>query len=119
MNTSVFRGMAWILVAAIVLLSLVPPFLRPETGTPHGFEHFAIFALCGCAFGLGYRSRHLFQAIALVGFSGLIELLQLLAPGRHARMADFVVDALASTVGVLIGLMVLKVAASEWIARKP
>jgi len=35
---------------------------------------------------------------------GVLELLQLWMPGRHARLADFVVDALAACVGLaLIG----------------
>ena len=113
MSTSLFRALAWILVATIVTLSLVPPSLRPVTGTPHDFEHFAIFALCGYAFGLGYRSRHLVHAIALVTFSGLVELLQFTAPGRHARAIDFVVDAVASCAGVLVGWMMLKLMFAE------
>jgi VanZ family protein len=108
MRTTVFRTLAWILIAAISTLSLVPPFLRPTTGVPHHLEHFAIYALCGYAFGVGYRSRHLLQAMSLVAFSGAVEFLQLLAPGRHARMADFVVDAGASCAGVLIGLITIR-----------
>ena len=89
------------------------PALRPDTGTPHNLEHFAIFALCGFAFGLGYRAGHLWQAVALVAFSGLIELLQLLVPGRHARAIDFVVDSLACCVGMLLAwLTVKRIAAS-------
>jgi hypothetical protein len=113
MSTRLFRMLAWMLMGAIVILSLVPPSLRPMTGAPHDLEHFAIFALCGCAFGLGYRSRHLLDAVALVTFAGAIELLQFAAPGRHARMLDFVIDAVASCAGVLIGWVTLKVAFGE------
>ncbi len=113
MSTNLYRASAWTLVVTILILSLVPPSLRPVTGTPHDFEHFAIFALCGFAFGLGYRGRHLVHAIALVMFSGCVELLQLTAPGRHARVTDFVVDALASCAGVLVGWMTLKLILAE------
>ena len=113
MMITLFRGLAWLLLGAIIMLSVVPPTLRPETGTPHNLEHFAIFALCGFAFGLGYRAGHLWQAVALVAFSGLIELLQLLVPGRHARAIDFVVDSLACCVGMLLAwLTVKRIAAS-------
>jgi VanZ family protein len=113
MSTRIFRILAWMLIGAIVILSLVPPSLRPVTGAPHGLEHFAIFALCGYAFGLGYRSRYLLHAIALVTFAGSIEVLQFTAPGRHARMLDFAIDAIASCAGVLIGWMTLKVTFGE------
>ncbi len=108
MSTNVFRGLAWILVAVIVALSLVPPSLRPVTGAPHNLEHFAIFALCGCAFSLGYRSGHLLQAVGLVAFSGLIEISQFMVAGRHARVTDFLFDAGASCVGVLVGWIILR-----------
>jgi VanZ family protein len=113
MRTRIFRALGWILVAAILALSLVPPSLRPMTGMPHDFEHFAIFALCGYAFGLGYRSRHFLQAIGLVAFSGMVEILQLMTPGRHARLIDFVVDAVASCAGLLVGRITFKLTVSE------
>ena len=109
MSTRVFRALAWMLIGAIVILSLVPPSLRPVTEAPHDLEHFAIFALCGYAFGLGYRSRHLLHAVVLVVFAGSIEVLQFAVPGRHARMLDFAIDAIASCAGVSIGWVTLKV----------
>ena len=94
------RSVAWCLAAAIVALSVVPPGLRPETGAPHHLEHFIIFAATGLAFGLGYRQRSLVAPL-LVAFSGAVEVVQLLVPGRHARVGDFVVDALAACCGLL------------------
>jgi VanZ family protein len=94
------RTVAWSLAAVIVALSVVPPGLRPETGTPHHLEHFLIFAATGLAFGLGYR-KHSLVAPLLVAFSGGVELAQLFVPGRHARLGDFVVDALAACFGLL------------------
>jgi len=93
---------AWALTAVIVILSLVPPTLRPETGAPHGLEHFTIFAATGLSFGLGYKRRHVLLAILLVIFSGSIEIAQLLAPGRHARFSDFIIDAVAACIGLLM-----------------
>jgi VanZ family protein len=97
---TIIRIVAWSLAAAIVVLSLVPPGLRPETGAPHHLEHFIIFAVTGLAFGLGYRQRSLVAPL-LVAFSGAVEVVQLLVPGRHARLSDFVVDALAACFGLL------------------
>ena len=66
---ALYRLGGWCLALLITALSLVPPDLRPESGTPHHFEHFAIFCATGAAFGLGYRSnRRLPLAIVLVTF---------------------------------------------------
>ncbi|MGC1777870.1 MAG: VanZ family protein [Xanthobacteraceae bacterium] len=71
------------------------------TDVPHNVEHFTIFFVTGVAFNLGYnKARQLLLAIALVIFAGVIELAQLLSPGRHARLSDFVVDAFALCLGV-------------------
>lgn len=99
------RGIAWSLAAAIVVLSLVPPHLRPETVLPHSLEHFAIFYATGVAFGAGYQRSPLRLIVLLVVFSGVVELSQLFAPGRHARLTDFVLDALAVCAGVITPLL--------------
>jgi VanZ family protein len=99
------RILAWLLASAIVVLSLVPPWLRPETGAPHDLEHFAIFAATGVAFGLGYGRRYGLVAIELVIFAGAIELAQFFAPGRHARLSDFIVDASAACIGLAAALV--------------
>lgn len=92
---------AWSLAAAIIVLSIVPPGLRPETVAPHDLEHLLIFAATGFAFGLGFDDKRRLLAIYLVAFAGFIEFLQLFVPGRHARLSDFVVDA-ASIFGGLV-----------------
>lgn len=109
----VSKALAWTTTAAILILSLVPPSLRPVTGAPHSVEHLAIFALCGLAFGLGYRLAGLVTGLALVIFSGAVELLQLMVPGRHARVSDFVVDAVAICVGLIIGRLAAKCVSSD------
>lgn len=96
------RITAWFLAAVITVLSLVPPWLRPETGAPHDLEHFAIFFATGLAFGSGYSRRPLVTTIALVVFAAMIEVAQTFVPGRHARLSDFVVDALALCVSVVM-----------------
>jgi VanZ family protein len=96
------RMAAWVLTATIVILSLVPPSLRPETGTPHILEHFIIYAATGFTFGLGFSTRrHDVLAIFLVIFSGSIEIAQLFVPGRHARLTDFIIDAVSACIGLV------------------
>jgi VanZ family protein len=98
---TVCRIAAWLLGATIVVLSLVPPAFRPETDLPHHLEHTVIFAATGLAFGLGYGLRNGLVMIALLVFTGTIELAQLMVPGRHARLSDFTVDAAAVCFGLL------------------
>ncbi len=45
----------------------------------------------------------------MVAFAGAVEIAQLFVPGRHARMSDFIVDALAVCVGVLTAVLVGRV----------
>ena len=79
---------------------MVPPSLRPETSLPHGLEHFAIFWATGVAFALGYILTP-WLATVLVIFSGAVEITQMFIPGRHARVSDFIIDAVASVVGLI------------------
>jgi VanZ family protein len=98
--TIFLRLFAWLLAAAVSFATLGPPSLRPHSSLGQDGEHALAFFLLGLAFGLAYaRNRLLTSAIALV-MTGLIEILQLWAPGRHARLEDFVVDALAAGVGL-------------------
>ncbi len=103
------RIAAWSLTTAIIVLSVVPPGLRPETGTPHDLEHFVIYLATGLAFGLGYDLKRGLLAILLVIFSGSVEITQLFIPGRHARLSDFIVDALAMCCGVLTVSLVSRI----------
>jgi VanZ family protein len=96
------RIVAWNLAATIVILSLVSPALRPETGTPHNLEHFTIYAATGFAFGLGYKRRRDLLAILLVIFVSSIEIAQLFVPGRHARLSDLIIDAVAACTGLVM-----------------
>jgi VanZ family protein len=111
------RVTAWLLTVAIIVLSLVPPWLRPETDVPHNFEHFSIFFATGAAFGFGYSGKPYFVTVMLVIFAGAVELAQTGVPGRHARLSDVTVDALAACAGAAIAFVVaaraLKVSASS------
>jgi len=93
---------AWLLAAAVTFATLGPARYRPHSDIGHAGEHAFAFVLVGLAFGFAYsRNRTQLAAISVV-LIGLLEILQLWAPGRHARLEDFVVDALAAVAGVLI-----------------
>jgi VanZ family protein len=107
MISKIAAVLAWLLLAAITFVTISPINLRPETG--HAFlERFLTFAALGATFGIGYRRQMPFAAaVTIVAAIGL-EAVQLLAPGRHAR----VVDAAEKVAGGLVGLVV----AAAWLA---
>ncbi len=97
--TSLFRLCAWLLAAAVTFFTLGPPRFRPHPILGQDADHSAAFLLVGLAFALAYQQhRRLAMAIAVV-MIGVLELLQFVSPGRHARLEDFVVDALAAIAG--------------------
>jgi VanZ family protein len=99
---------AWIVVAVIVVLSLVPPVARPTTMMPHVVEHAGIFAVDGMAFGVAYLGYQRRLSIFAVAFCAGIELAQMMVSGRHARLSDFVVDAAAACIGIFAGPLLIR-----------
>jgi len=108
---------AWTLAAIIAVLSLTPPDLRPETGMPHNLEHALIYSATGIAFALGYDRRYGLLSIFLIIFAGAIETAQLFVPGRHARLGDFVIDAVAVCAAPVAALLVRQLRALRLAAR--
>jgi VanZ family protein len=96
----VFRAAGWLLIVAIAFLSLSPAGYRPVTGVGHYLEHFFVHLLVGLVFGIGYARRLWLLALSLVAFTAAIELTQMVVPGRHARLSDFLIDATAACLGV-------------------
>jgi VanZ family protein len=107
----IMRILAWILAITIIVLTIVPPLLRPITGVPHNFEHFIIFLITGAAFGFGYLKHEYILGAAAILFAAGLELLQIGIPGRHARVGDFLVDALAACAGVAVASLFVRLSA--------
>ena len=96
------RLVAYALAAAVSFATLGPPSLRPHSDLGQNGEHALAFVLIGIAFALGYPRQRLLVASLTAVMTGVLELLQLFVPGRHARVEDFLVDALATLVGFVI-----------------
>lgn len=107
----VLRLFAWLLAAAVTFATLGPADLRPHSDLGQDGEHALAFVLLGLAFGLAYSRRRWMTAAIAVVLIGALELLQLVAPGRHARLEDFVVDALTACIGFALA------AAIEWVVK--
>ncbi|UPK29626.1 VanZ family protein [Bradyrhizobium sp. 195] len=106
------RSIAWLLAAAVTFATLGPPGLRPHSDLGQDGEHALAFILVGLAFGLAYPRRRLPSAAAAVALIGVLELMQFWAPGRHARLEDFLVDALTACFGFALA------AAADWLLTR-
>ena len=110
--TIILRIFAWLLAAAVTFATLGPPRFRPHSDLGQDGEHALAFVLVGLAFGLAYPRHRLLTAAIAVVMIGVLELLQLWAPGRHARLEDFVVDALTACAGLAVA------AALDWTVQR-
>jgi VanZ family protein len=110
--TIFLRLVAWSLAAAIAFATLGPAEQRPHLKLGQNGEHALAFVLLGLAFGLAHMRNRSLTAALVIAFTGLIEILQFWAPGRHARLEDFFVDALAASLGLAAA------AALDWKIRR-
>lgn len=110
--SSLVRYFAWLLAAAVTFATLGPPGLRPHANLGQDGEHALAFILVGLAFGLAYRRRRLLIAAAAVVLIGVLELMQFWAPGRHARLEDFLVDAATACLGFALA------AVADWLLTR-
>jgi hypothetical protein len=93
------RTGAWLLAAAVTFFTLGPPRLRPHAMLGQDADHSLAFLMVGLAFAFAYSQHRRLAVVMSVVLIGALELLQFVVPGRHARLEDFVVDALAAITG--------------------
>jgi VanZ family protein len=110
--TFILRLFAWLLAVAVTFATLGPARFRPHSDLGQDGEHALAFILVGLAFGLAYPRHRLLTAAIAVVMIGTLEILQLWMPGRHARVEDFIVDALAACAGLVVA------AGADWIIRR-
>jgi VanZ family protein len=101
------RVTAWLLLLLIAVFSVISPYYRVVTIVPHTVEHLASFLFVGLAIGFGYPSRYIAQSVFLL-CTAAIELAQLWAPGRHARIGDFLVNLLGLGTGIGLAYIITK-----------
>lgn len=111
------RLFAWLLAAAVTFATLGPPSSRPHAAITHDGEHALAFILLGIAFAVAYPRQRMLVAALSVVLIGVLELLQLFVPGRHARLEDFLVDALTALIGMAIAAVVDWLVWSRWRAK--
>jgi VanZ family protein len=115
-GTTAARWVAWAMSVAIVVLTFVPPQLRPMLGIPHALEHFTAFLLLGGALAWAYPHRILGFVLLAVPSIAVLEWSQQFAPGRHARLSDFVINVVAVCVGIILAALAILL---RWRASAP
>ncbi|MGX8011306.1 VanZ family protein [Mesorhizobium sp. ORM8.1] len=99
---TISRFAALILFAAITIATLSPIDLRPHFADPN-VERALAYVVFGVALALGFPDRLMQTLVAAALVAGVLELLQIVDPGRHARFSDAVLKALAGFIGIAIG----------------
>jgi VanZ family protein len=102
MTRNALKILAWMALAAIVVVTVSPIELRPRDFLPVDVDRALAFAILTSLFVFAYPRHALLVGAAIVIGAGLIELLQMLSPSRHARFDD----ALVKASGALCALIV-------------
>jgi hypothetical protein len=105
MPQTIFRWIAWLLLAAIAFFTLSPIEQRPVTDGPVDFERLAAFVVLGVAFAWSYPLRLIRIILFLVICIGLLEAAQDLVPGRHGRVQDAAVKASGMFLGLALAAL--------------
>ncbi|HEV2506140.1 MAG TPA: VanZ family protein [Mesorhizobium sp.] len=87
------------LLALIVFATLSPIGLRPHLGDAN-LERALAYMLLGSALALSFPRHTIRTAVFVVGIAAVLELLQLIDPGRHGRIEDMAIKAVAGLVGI-------------------
>ncbi len=104
---SVFQILAWLMLAALLAVTISPIGFRPHIPGFVNGERFAMLLVIGLLFSLAYPKHWLKVLILLIAVSGLFELMQRLTPDRHGELSDFIVKSAGATAGVILGKVVL------------
>ena len=102
------RTVAWLALASIAVLSVLPGNMRPEMIADSRYEHFAAYFIAGFLLSLGYpRQRQLLASGLLLAIGGgALEAVQLWIPGRTASAEDLTISMLGAwSALVLIGIL--------------
>lgn len=104
MNSSTpLRILAWLLLIALVIVTIGPISLRPVTPLPTQAERALGLLIVGFVFAIAYPRHLAIVAILVLGTTILLEVAQVFEPSRHGRVIDAVVKLGGGTVGLALG----------------
>ena len=101
--TRALRILAWTVLAAIAVATLLPIGMRPRLPMDLDLERAAAFLSAGYLFAVAYPKQiWIAVAIVMAGVFGF-ELLQQLRPDRHGQFHDAIVKAAGASIGLGFG----------------
>lgn len=95
------RLAALLLLIAIAFVTLSPVGLRPQTGAPD-MERAVAYFLLGTTLAVGFPQRPSQTVAAIAFIATVLEALQLIDPGRDARIEDLLVKIAGGVFGILV-----------------
>jgi hypothetical protein len=119
MSVRFLRLAVWLYAIVLMLLTLGPASVRPETAMPAYLEHLAALGVWGFLLVGGYRIRVLLLILYGGAFVAFLEFFQIWAPGRHARLIDLTTGALGCWIGIGLGLILLRGLGDARTSRDP
>ena len=103
MRIDILRLLAWLSLAIIVVVSVVPGELRPHSGQPVQIERFLPFAISGLLLSIAFPRRFIFVPLTIFGLAVGLEVLQLILPSRHGGLDDLATKLIGGTAGIGAG----------------
>ena len=95
-------------VVALIVLSWLPKSMEHRTGAPGYLEHVVAYLVTAVFMKLGWpMNRTRWMGLGLGVLGGLLEVGQLLVPGRTAQVIDFGASVAGGFVGLLVAHMFL------------
>lgn len=110
------RTAALALLAIIVFATLSPIQMRPHIASAN-LERGLAYVLLGLAIAIGFPNRLYQVAIFVVCTAGVLEMLQVIDPGRHARFLDAFLKASAGIAGIALGHVLARAASRASMAK--
>lgn len=98
------KSIAWMALSVIIFITLSPIGLRPSDHLPVNLDRMLAFCIMFFLFGTAYPKRWKWIAGAAIVGPGILELLQLFSPSRHAHFEDASIKAIGALIGVAVSL---------------
>jgi VanZ family protein len=110
MMEKTLKAASWLIILGLVIVTIIPADERPVSGLQHDLEHFVAFGLAGFTFGLAYAGHLGARCLSAIVFTLALELSQIPLATRHARVEDFLVDAVGACLGIVVAHALRKLA---------
>jgi VanZ family protein len=97
------RAMGLACVVVLIVLSILPGNGRPHTGSPGQLEHAVAYFGTAAFLALGFRKTtdRVTTILLLIGLAAMLEVIQLVIPGRNSQLIDWLASSFGAGAGML------------------